>query len=848
MPPNLQIDAATGVITAQGGALTATPGTYQITITATDNAGKAVSETFTWVVLPANIMASTTQDITVSPTSLLNGYTGLSITGILVNGSPQSNLTFTDAKGGIFTLHADGSYSFDPGSGYDYLFVDDSTTSSIGYVVTNQDGNTATTTLTVTIHGIDDAPTAPNPITISQVSHDGDTVSLSIGKIFHDVDEGDTLTYRADNLPPGLSIDSVTGIISGQVSSTASLHSPYTVTITATDSPNLVDSAVADQSVSSTFTWIIKDPEAVNDKQTGTVLIPLAELFPEDVGIPGLKFTIDAQPTFGHVHYSRRLQAFVYRQQGSKVPSNVPRIPTDPSVVVDDTFPDSFTVTVTDPNGIADTTTVGVTVTDVPPTGSFSVTTVGGTVSADPLAKTAVTVTVPEASPVTLQLAGVTDPSLADRTAGFAYAFEVDGTWQGAPTSTPAFNHTFTDGFANPADSTHTIVERVFDELGGFTDYTATVIVTNVAPTADIKVEVHSDGTADLSILGNDVSPDDSQRGLHYFIDFGDVTKYDIGTSATYDGAKPISSMTSVAGVVDVPSTLLARNFDLLVSVVVVDKDGGTTTYFVTVPHDISQGSGGGGNPDANTQVFAQATHQSDAATDKAFAQGHLVLTAEGILVRIEHTLGVTSDESVDSKSFYQSGNQIRQLQVTRVVTPTGLMIDLQLNRTNVALEIGLGNISSLQAGDDSVYLFTEILGSLDPAPPPIRLASIEDDHATTAEASHHHHAVAPAPTAAAPANDAGGDMAPHTHWVAALIVAIVLFFGGVAYVFVLRRPIEVMIQVWRTGRPSKHGSAIGNGSTKGAAPPGSSATVQGGDNGQTIDQPPTGTVPDSST
>ena len=50
LPAGFQLNANTGVITAKTGTLTTTPGTYSITITATDNAGKAVSETFTWVV------------------------------------------------------------------------------------------------------------------------------------------------------------------------------------------------------------------------------------------------------------------------------------------------------------------------------------------------------------------------------------------------------------------------------------------------------------------------------------------------------------------------------------------------------------------------------------------------------------------------------------------------------------------------------------------------------------------------------------------------------------------------------------------------------------------------------
>ena len=268
LPAGLQLDASTGVITAKTGTLTTAPGTYQITITATDNAGKAVSETFTWVVLPALVTASTFQDITVpgAPTSLLAGFNGngngngLSITGILVNGAPQSDLTFTDAKGGVFTLNANGNYSFAPGTAYDYLFVNDLTTSSITYVVANQAGNTTTATLAITIHGIDDAPTVVDAIPQPLVNRDGDTVNLAVAGVFGDVDEGDSLTYHDTNntLPPGLSLNTATGVITGSITANDDQQSPYSVTITATDSANPA------LSISSTFSWVVVAPLATN--------------------------------------------------------------------------------------------------------------------------------------------------------------------------------------------------------------------------------------------------------------------------------------------------------------------------------------------------------------------------------------------------------------------------------------------------------------------------------------------------------------------------------------------------------------------------------------------------------
>src|SRR5205823_4698542 len=46
---------------------------------------------------------------------------------------------------------------------------------------------------------------------------------------------GNAVTWSASGLPPGLSISSTTGLISGTIASNASLTTPYAVTVTATD-------------------------------------------------------------------------------------------------------------------------------------------------------------------------------------------------------------------------------------------------------------------------------------------------------------------------------------------------------------------------------------------------------------------------------------------------------------------------------------------------------------------------------------------------------------------------------------------------------------------------------------
>ena len=75
----------------------------------------------------------------------------------------------------------------------------------------------------------------------------GPPISLDAGGTDPD---GDPLTYAATNLPPGLSINTTTGLITGTIAFTAAAGSPYNVTITVSDNPPTVDA-------SDTFTWTV---------------------------------------------------------------------------------------------------------------------------------------------------------------------------------------------------------------------------------------------------------------------------------------------------------------------------------------------------------------------------------------------------------------------------------------------------------------------------------------------------------------------------------------------------------------------------------------------------------------
>jgi Putative Ig domain len=104
-------------------------------------------------------------------------------------------------------------------------------------------------TVTVTVGEVNQAPViSPNPA--NRANGVGDLVSLPVNASDGDV-PANTLTWSASGLPPGLGMNSSTGVISGTIGAGAASGSPYSVTVTVTDngSPQRNDQA--------TFTWTV---------------------------------------------------------------------------------------------------------------------------------------------------------------------------------------------------------------------------------------------------------------------------------------------------------------------------------------------------------------------------------------------------------------------------------------------------------------------------------------------------------------------------------------------------------------------------------------------------------------
>ena len=164
------------------------------------------------------------------------------------------------SNGGIFTINSDGSYIFNPGTDFLDLANGESRNTSITYTIDDGNGGTDQATFTVTVNGSNNAPviidpaqpvTDPNnppvpadPNNFIPDQSGSDSMPLTpfdISPYFHDF-EGDPITFGLDaGAPPWLSIDPVSGVITGTPPSDASIGGPgsdgvYVITLIGTDS------------------------------------------------------------------------------------------------------------------------------------------------------------------------------------------------------------------------------------------------------------------------------------------------------------------------------------------------------------------------------------------------------------------------------------------------------------------------------------------------------------------------------------------------------------------------------------------------------------------------------------
>ncbi|TDI57172.1 MAG: tandem-95 repeat protein [Acidobacteria bacterium] len=151
-------------------------------------------------------------------------------------------------------------------------------------------------TITVTVNGPNTSPVVVDPG--GRTNAEGDQVSLPI--IATDTDlPANGLSYGAVGLPGGLSIDPVTGVISGTVDFSASAGSPYTVTATVTDdgTPNLSDQVTFSWTITNTNRPPVLDPIGDRTVDELTLLTFTANASDPDIPADTLRFTLTGAPT-----------------------------------------------------------------------------------------------------------------------------------------------------------------------------------------------------------------------------------------------------------------------------------------------------------------------------------------------------------------------------------------------------------------------------------------------------------------------------------------------------------------------------------------------------------------------
>ena len=231
LPPGLSIDPASGAIT---GAPT-TAGSYPVTVTVTDSADFAAQVSFTWTI---------TNTVSVTNPGDQTSASGSAVAPLAIAASDSSGVaTLTFATS---TLPA--GLSLDPSSG---VITGTPTTAgsyAVGITVSDDAGFSGSTSFTWTVTN---SVSVTNPG--GQSSPSGSAVSpVSIAA--SDTSSTATLSYSAGStLPPGLTINSTNGTISG----TPTTGGSYPVTVTVTD-----DSGFAG---TTSFTWTVTNTITVTN-------------------------------------------------------------------------------------------------------------------------------------------------------------------------------------------------------------------------------------------------------------------------------------------------------------------------------------------------------------------------------------------------------------------------------------------------------------------------------------------------------------------------------------------------------------------------------------------------------
>ncbi|GAA4443172.1 hypothetical protein GCM10023156_00020 [Novipirellula rosea] len=261
LPAGLAFNSTTATVGGTFDAAASAQSPYLVTVTATDTGNETISVGFEWTVTNPSPLAyddefETDQDTIISrnlfaanPTIADTDDDAIHVSA--VNGvGTNVGQAISGSNGGLFTITSAGEVQFNPYEQFDGLNQGQFLITSVSYTLTDAQGASNTAQVTVTVFGNNDAPIPVGTIPDQTGVDAQGATNVDVTPYFQDPD-GDTLTYEAINLPPGLAIDDVTGVISGTFDHEASLESAYAVTVRA---------IAGDRSASQTFAWTVDNP------------------------------------------------------------------------------------------------------------------------------------------------------------------------------------------------------------------------------------------------------------------------------------------------------------------------------------------------------------------------------------------------------------------------------------------------------------------------------------------------------------------------------------------------------------------------------------------------------------
>ncbi|MCD8554613.1 VCBS domain-containing protein [Seleniivibrio sp.] len=442
-------------------------------------------------------------------------------------------LTFTtDSTFEGLTLNTDGSYTFDASS-YDYLAAGATEVIEIPYTVTDENGATSTSKLTITVTGTNDAPVAE--AAVNAVDEDS---SITGQLTATDVDDNAVLTFTTDSTVEGLTLNT-DGSYTFDASSydhlaagaTETIEIPYTVTdengATSTAKLTITVTGTNDAPVAEAAVNAVDEDSTITGQLTATDVDDNAVLtFTTDSTVDGFTLNGDGSYTFDASGYD-------YLAAGATEVIEIP-------------------YTVTDENGATSTAKLTITVT--------------GTNDA-PVAEAAVNA-VEEDSTITGQL------TATDVDDGAVLTFTTDSTVEGLTLNTDGsytFDASSYDYLAAGATETIEIPYTVTDENGATSTakLTITVTGTNDAPVAEAAVNAVEE---DSTITGQLTATDVDDGAVLTFTTDSTVEGLTLNTdgSYTFDASSYDYLAAGATEVIEIPYT-------------VTDENGATSTAKLTI-------------------------------------------------------------------------------------------------------------------------------------------------------------------------------------------------------------------------------------------------------------------------